>query len=113
MIDRAIFQVSESVWCLKRHSYQTCSYAIKSGDRIILIDAGMDSDGHDVKELLQCMKSSIASVDAILLTHWHNDHAAGAAVIQAESGCKVYCHKSEATYLQRFGESKKSGAIKF
>jgi glyoxylase-like metal-dependent hydrolase (beta-lactamase superfamily II) len=98
---RHVFQVTNSVWCVRRPSYLTCSYAVTTRDGVVLIDAGMDSTGADIQALLAAMGQSEKSVKAVLLTHWHNDHAAGARAIQRRSGCSVYYHADERPWLSR------------
>lgn len=34
-------------------------------------------------------------VKAILLTHWHNDHAAGSAAVKTSTGAPVYYHEAD------------------
>jgi glyoxylase-like metal-dependent hydrolase (beta-lactamase superfamily II) len=42
-----------------------------------------------------------ADVRGILLTHWHNDHAAGGKAMQQKSNAPVHYHAAEAPYLTR------------
>lgn len=98
----AFIQVSERVWCIRRASYLTCSYAVRTDRGIVLVEAGMDSSGLDIERGLQrAFGAGVADVRAILITHWHNDHAAGAAAIQAKSGAKIYYHRSDEPQLTR------------
>jgi glyoxylase-like metal-dependent hydrolase (beta-lactamase superfamily II) len=55
----------------------------------------MDSDGADVHAGLRAMNASATDVRAILLTHWHNDHAAGAQAIHAATSAPVYYHRGD------------------
>lgn len=87
--------VSESIVCLRRASYLTCSYIVRTPSGLVLIDAGMDSDGADVHAGLRALKAEPKAVRAILLTHWHNDHSAGAQAIHALSGAPVYYHQAD------------------
>jgi glyoxylase-like metal-dependent hydrolase (beta-lactamase superfamily II) len=98
---RQIFQLTNSVWCVRRPSYLMCSYAVTTQRGVVLIDAGMDSSGADVLALLAAMGEPEGSVKAVLLTHWHNDHAAGARAIQRRSGCPVYYHAADQPWLSR------------
>jgi glyoxylase-like metal-dependent hydrolase (beta-lactamase superfamily II) len=66
---------------------------------LVLIDAGMDSDAADVHVGLRALKASVEDVRAILLTHWHNDHAAGAHAMHVASGAPVYYHKGDEPYF--------------
>jgi glyoxylase-like metal-dependent hydrolase (beta-lactamase superfamily II) len=45
----------------------------------------MDSDGADVHAGLTKMNAAASEIRAILLTHWHNDHAAGAHALHVMS----------------------------
>ena len=54
-------------------------YLIESGDTVILVDCGVDSQRKDAKspwlfEYLE--KSGIGKLDLYIVTHWHTDHAA-------------------------------------
>jgi glyoxylase-like metal-dependent hydrolase (beta-lactamase superfamily II) len=98
---RQVFQVTNSVWCVRRPSYLTCSYAVTTQDGVVLVDAGMDSSGADIQALLAAMGQLEKSVRAVLLTHWHNDHAAGARAIQRRSDCPVYYHANDQPWLSR------------
>jgi glyoxylase-like metal-dependent hydrolase (beta-lactamase superfamily II) len=96
-----VIDVSENVLCVRRPSYLTCSYLIRRETGIVLIDAGMKTDGSDVLAGLAHWSCPISSVRAIFITHWHNDHSAGAAEIEARSGCAVYYAEAEAPQLTR------------
>lgn len=92
-------RVSDSITCLRRASYFTCSYIVRTRHGLIVIDAGMDSQGADIHAGLAELNASGSDVRAILLTHWHNDHSAGAQAIQAASRAPVYYHKSDEPYF--------------
>jgi glyoxylase-like metal-dependent hydrolase (beta-lactamase superfamily II) len=47
---------------------------------------------------LKAIGAKVEEVRAILLTHWHNDHAAGAHAIHALSGAPVYYHREDEPY---------------
>jgi len=98
-----IFQVTPRIWCARRPSYLTCSYAVSAGCGLVLVDAGMDSEGRDMERLLQeSFKAGPEDVRAILLTHWHNDHAAGAAAVRARSSsARVHYHPADRPQLTR------------
>ena len=93
-----IRRVSDSIVCVRRVSYLTCSYIVRTPDGLVLIDAGMDSDGADVDAGLAAMNARYADVRAILLTHWHNDHTAGAEITRERSGAPVYYHRGDEAY---------------
>jgi glyoxylase-like metal-dependent hydrolase (beta-lactamase superfamily II) len=107
MFGRQVFEVVEGIWCIRRPSYLTCSYAVTTSSGIVLIDAGMDSAAADLFAALAVMGQPASAVKAILLTHWHNDHAAGAQAMQRAVNCPVYYHAAETPYLTR--ESARGG----
>ena len=96
-----LFQVAEGVYCVMRRSYFTCSYLVERADGLIAIDAGMKSSGSEMLCAIDELGRSPRDVKAILLTHWHNDHAAGAAVLARLSGAEVYYSASEAKHMTR------------
>jgi glyoxylase-like metal-dependent hydrolase (beta-lactamase superfamily II) len=55
----------------------------------------MDSDGADIHAGLRAMHADVSEVRAILLTHWHNDHSAGAQALHLECGAPVYYHRGD------------------
>lgn len=66
---------------------------------MVCIDAGIKSDGSDMKYGLEAIGKQVQDIRAILLTHWHNDHAAGAWALQQESGASVYYHQAESPFF--------------
>ena len=92
-------RVSDSITCLRRASYFTCSYIVRTSHGLIVIDAGMDSDGADINVGLEALNASASHIRAILLTHWHNDHSAGAQAIHAASRAPVYYHQGDERYF--------------
>lgn len=80
-----------------------CTY-IESGDDKILIDAGFS--GKEIERRLGSINRSAAQLRAILITHEHNDHIAGAGVLSRRYGLPVYLN--ELTYQ---ASAKKLGKI--
>jgi glyoxylase-like metal-dependent hydrolase (beta-lactamase superfamily II) len=93
------FRVLDSVFCVMRKSYFTCSYLVTSDAGVVAVDAGMKSTGSDMLHALGELKRSPGDLRAILITHWHNDHSAGAAQLAQLSGAPVYYHQAEAAHL--------------
>jgi glyoxylase-like metal-dependent hydrolase (beta-lactamase superfamily II) len=98
-----IRRVSESIHCIRRVSYFTCSYMIRTPRGLVLVDAGMDSDGADVQAGLDALGAAAADVTAILLTHWHNDHTAGAQWIHERSHAPVFYHRGDEAFFTGTG----------
>ena len=92
-------RVTASIVCLRRASYLTCSYIVRTVDGLVLVDAGMDSGGADIHAGLKEMNASLHDLRAILLTHWHNDHAAGAHALHELTGAPVYYHRGDEQFF--------------
>src|SRR5437762_1950058 len=90
-----IRRLTDSITCVRRASYFTCSYIVRTARGLVVVDAGMDSDGADIDAGLTALHARIEDVHAILLTHWHNDHSAGAQAIHGMSGAPVYYHRGD------------------
>ena len=93
-------RVSDSIVCVRRASYLTCAYLVATGGGIILVDAGMKSDGADVRAGLDFLGARPHDIRAILLTHWHNDHSAGALAAHTSSGAPVHYHREDQPYFK-------------
>ena len=98
-----IRRVSDSIICIRRVSYLTCSYMVRTPRGLVLVDAGMDSDGADVQAGLEALGAAAADVKAILLTHWHNDHTAGAQWIHERSSAPVFYHRADEKFFNGSG----------
>jgi glyoxylase-like metal-dependent hydrolase (beta-lactamase superfamily II) len=96
------FRVTGGVYCVMRRSYFTCSYlVVAEGVGVVAVDAGMKSSGRDMLYALREIGKTPRDVKLILLTHWHNDHTAGACELAEASGAEVFYHQSEADNLTR------------
>jgi glyoxylase-like metal-dependent hydrolase (beta-lactamase superfamily II) len=91
--------ITPEIVCLRRSSYLTCSYIVRTAEGLVLVDAGMDSGAADVEVGLKALNASVEAIRAVLLTHWHNDHAAGAAAIHERTGAPVFYHSGDQPYL--------------
>ena len=98
---QSIVQVREGIYCMYVPSYVNCTYLIHRDDEVIMIDTGMKSDASDVKRALKSLNIPISRIKAILLTHWHNDHAAGTAELKQLTQCATYCHQRDVSYFQK------------
>ncbi len=87
--------VTDAIVCMRRASYLTCSYLVRTARGLVLVDAGMDSGGADVHAGLTALGARPDEIRAILLTHWHNDHPAGAAAIHRLNRAPVYYHRGD------------------
>jgi phosphoribosyl 1,2-cyclic phosphodiesterase len=62
--------------------------AIVSGDTFVLVDAGFGFP--TLSRRAETAGLDLENVDALLLTHEHNDHASGAATLAKRAQCQVY-----------------------
>ncbi len=61
---------------------------IESGETAILIDAGFS--GKEIERRLGLIGRDLDDLDAILLTHEHNDHIQGAGILSRRCGLPLY-----------------------
>jgi len=94
-------RISTHVYCVQRTVYASCSYFVARPHDVVLVDAGIDPTGGDMLAGLAEAGRSVREVSWILLTHWHNDHSAGAAVLQEQSGARVCYHAAGAAKFLR------------
>lgn len=93
------FEVTPGVYCVMRRSYFTCSYLVDGSEGLVAIDAGMKSTGSEMLSAIAEIGRKPTDVRAILLTHWHNDHAAGASMLARMSGADVHYSSAESPHL--------------
>jgi len=94
-------RLADGVWRLALPSAtlppydHTNSYLVCDGPRGVLVDAGSDEAG--VLGALQTALSALGVTDlgALLLTHMHPDHCAGAEVVATRYGVPVLAHPLE------------------
>ncbi len=73
----------------------TNSYLVRRGEEAVLIDAGAD-DPQVLAELTTSLGAlGVTQLKALLLTHTHPDHSAGAAALRTRCGVEVYVHGLE------------------
>lgn len=96
-----VIQVTDKIWCVRQPSYFACSYIVATTSGTYLIDAGMMSDGNGMLTAIESVGLQRETLRAILLTHWHNDHAAGAHAIAESTEARVFYHELEAPFFNR------------
>lgn len=96
-----VIPVTDGVWCFRRPSYFACSYLVCDDAGAFAVDVGMDSDAADFLSGMRAVGIPRERLRAVLLTHWHNDHSAGAAFLKREFGTRVYYAEGDQPYLTR------------
>ncbi len=78
----------------------SAAYALETPEGIVLIDSGLDDDAGLLKAQMTELHLDWNRVRAILLTHAHGDHTAGAEALRTATGAKVYAGKGDTAVLR-------------
>lgn len=70
-------------------------YAIEADGGVVLVDCGWPRSTDALVAGLSTIKRTPADVEAVLLTHGHEDHLGTAAWLAGEHGVPVYAHRDE------------------
>lgn len=78
------------------------AYILQEGGMSVLVDSGVDTTRscEQLERELTAIGTEIAAIEALLLTHWHPDHAGLAGEIQSRSGATVYVHEADAPLVR-------------
>ena len=82
LTERVYLVGSGSVGFSITHSSDCHIYLIDGGDELALIDAGTGLGKDEILELIEAHGFSLDDVRYLFLTHYHADHAGGAAGYQ-------------------------------
>jgi len=74
-------------------------FLIADGNRTCLVDGGRSYRRKALLERLR--RAGVETVDYLILTHTHYDHAESAAFLKAHFGLKIIVHRSEAALLEQ------------
>lgn len=91
------FRTSKGTLIQKIAGGRSNVFLVKASREIFLIDTGPAFMRNQLLKRLQ--KAGIESIDYLILTHTHFDHAANASIIKERAGAKVIVHANEAAYL--------------
>lgn len=107
-----IYIVASGKWGFgMTHELDCNAYLVDGGDGCILIDAGVGLDTDRMDGVLASHGFSLSDIRAVMLTHYHGDHACGAARIREASGCDVYAPSPEAEAISTGDEEATSLAL--
>jgi glyoxylase-like metal-dependent hydrolase (beta-lactamase superfamily II) len=76
------------------------SYLWRDGDAVTLIDAGSAGNGADIGKALGELGLRTGDVDHLVLTHYHPDHAGGAAEVSTWDHASVLAHALDAPVIR-------------
>lgn len=71
-------------------------YALEDRGKFTLIDTGVPGYYEQLAELLDSREKSLSDIDAILITHHHQDHIGNAERLRAASEGRVFVHPADA-----------------
>jgi glyoxylase-like metal-dependent hydrolase (beta-lactamase superfamily II) len=70
-------------------------YLIEDGNRMTLVDAGLPGFLPQLVEHLRSRGSSLADIDAVILTHAHSDHVGMAERVRSDAPAAVHVHEAD------------------
>lgn len=71
-----------------------------AGERITLIDSGVDGAERELFGYLQTLGRRPEEVETLILTHSHPDHIGAARTIKRLTGCRVLAHAAERGWIE-------------
>ncbi|MFH0850583.1 MAG: MBL fold metallo-hydrolase [Candidatus Bathyarchaeota archaeon] len=75
-------------------------------DKATIIDTGVGNRANPLWPQLEELGVGPRSIDKVVITHAHHDHAMGAFLILERAHSKVYVHEKDATYIAtRLGDA--------
>ncbi|MFC9288334.1 MBL fold metallo-hydrolase [Streptomyces sp. NPDC057052] len=77
------------------------AYLWDDADGVTLVDAGPPGSGRAIADAVTALGHGPAAVRRVVLTHFHEDHAGGAAELAALTGAEVLAHAADAAVLRR------------
>ena len=84
------------------------AYLLDAGGETALVDTGVATPA--VREQLEAGLAErghdFESIDAVILTHWHADHAGLAGTIQRAGGARVVVHEADAPMVRRDADAR-------
>lgn len=75
-------------------------YVWRDTDGVTLVDAGAVGSGPQLRADLAELGLAPTDVDRLVLTHWHDDHAGGAAEVASWGAVEVLAHSADAPVIR-------------
>jgi glyoxylase-like metal-dependent hydrolase (beta-lactamase superfamily II) len=86
-------------------------YLIEDGNRMTLVDAGLPGFRGQLDDYLRSRGSSVADIDAVILTHAHADHVGIAEGVRADAPAPVHVHQADAEMARTGKVHKRDGTM--
>ena len=77
------------------------AYLLVSEEGLTLVDSGSPGETSRIVSQLEEGGHDLSDLWAIVITHAHSDHTAGAAELVRRSGARVMAHRDEVVYIQQ------------
>jgi len=111
-ITDSIYLVASGKWGFGITQAIDCNvFLISTEDGCILIDSGTGLEPERMDRVIESHGFSVKDIRAVVLTHYHGDHACGASRIQKLSGCSIYAPELEAKAIEEGDETATSVAL--
>ncbi|MEU3986050.1 MBL fold metallo-hydrolase [Streptomyces sp. NPDC026672] len=94
-----VHQVADGTYLV--HGSHTNWVILTEGDAATLVDTGYPGDRRQLLESLEAVGSSAKAVEAVLITHAHNDHLGSAEHLRRTHGTPVLLHPAEVPHARR------------
>lgn len=99
-LTESIYMVGSGKWGFGfTHALDCNVFLIKTNAGCIMVDSGVNLEPQRIVAVMEAHGVKPADVKILLLTHWHGDHAGGAAFFQRLTGCKAYAPAREAAAI--------------
>ncbi|MPM41696.1 Hydroxyacylglutathione hydrolase GloC [bioreactor metagenome] len=90
------------------HPMDCSIYLIDTGDGCMMVDSGVGLEPERIDAVIESHGFKMTDIKKLFLTHYHGDHACGAARIQKLSGCEIYAPAKEAEAIREGDEEANS-----
>jgi glyoxylase-like metal-dependent hydrolase (beta-lactamase superfamily II) len=111
-ITENIYVVAGGKWGFGLTHELDCNvFLIDTGSGAILIDAGVNIEPERIVDVIRSHGFGEGDLKKLLLTHYHGDHAGGAAFFKERFGCEVYAPAKEADAIAKGDEDATSLSV--
>lgn len=87
-------EVAEGIHRLGTHYLNF--YVIEDGGKFTLVDSGVRGYYHQLMQFLSSLGKSASDIEAVVITHHHQDHIGNAERLRRESGGPIFVHPRDA-----------------
>ena len=68
------------------------AYLVVTDDGLVLVDTGLPKTHAKLLGAVADAQRRVGDIRAVLVTHWHDDHTGGLAMVHTASGARVVAH---------------------